>query len=213
MNYRQKINLAKSGDYYSRATLVSPKHLEWLMEYVAKIKNGKMVEAGVARGGCIALCHLANPDLKIIGLDSWEPMPAATDKDDKSKCDPWTGTMTCGKIEDVAANYNKLGASSENLILLKGWLEQTIPNNIELFDDLDILRIDTDLHSSVYYCLQSLYPKLKVGGLVILDDWHFNPKGVRSAVADYFGNKLDTLEIRTHEQERGPAFFYKKGNT
>jgi len=212
MNYKQKINLAKSGDYYNRATLVSPVHLEWLMKYVEKIKMGKMVECGVARGGCIALCHLANPDLIIIGLDSWEPMPAATDKDDRNKCDPWTGTMTCGKIEDVQKNYNKIGSSSENLTLLKGWLEQTIPNNIEMFDDLDILRIDTDLYSSVYFCLDSLYPKIKVGGLIVLDDWHFNPKGVQGAVKDYFGDSYNKIDIQIHESGRGPAFFMKKGN-
>ena len=210
MNYKQKINLANHGDYYSRTTLVSPVHLEWLMKHVSNIQNGKMVECGVARGGCIALCHMANPDLKIIGLDSWEPMPAATDKDDRSKCDPWTGTLTCGKMEDVQKNYDKLGASSKNLTLLKGWLENTIPSNMHMFEDLDILRIDTDLYSSVLFTLKHLYPKVKKGGLVILDDWHFNPKGVQGAVEEYFGNEISSLDILKHEQGRGPAYFFKK---
>jgi hypothetical protein len=210
VSYKNIVKKAKSGDYYSRTTLVYDVHLEWLMKYVEKLEDGKMIEAGVARGGCLALCHYANPKLKIIGLDSWEPMPPATEKDDRAKCDPWTGTMTCGKIEDVATSYKKLGASSKNLTLIKGWLEDTIPNNINMFENLDILRIDTDLYSSVIFTLRSLFPKVKSGGLIILDDWHFNPKGVRGAVNDYFKEQDIDPEIHIHTKGAGPAYFFKK---
>ena len=210
MNYKNLINVAKSGDYYTRTTLVCPIHLEWLMNYVASLGEAKMVECGVARGGCIALCHKANPELVIIGLDSWEPMPKPTSKDDLKKCSPWAGTLTCGKIEDVEKNYKKLGSSMKNLTLLKGWLEDTIPDNMEIFEDLDILRIDTDLYSSVFFTLENLYPKLKPGGLVILDDWHFNPKGVRGATNDYFKKNNIEPEIKVHIKGRGPAYFFKQ---
>lgn len=210
MNYRDKIAKAKHGGMYTRTTLVSPVHLEWLMKYVSGLGSAKMVECGVARGGCIALCHLANPSLQIIGLDSWEPMPQITDKDDKAKCSPWVGTPTSGKIEDVQESYNKLGASSKNLKLIKGWVEDTIPQNEDLFENLDILRIDTDFYSSVYFSLETLYPKLKEGGLVILDDWHFNPSGVRGAVNDFFEKNNISHQIVVHETGRGPAYFFKK---
>ena len=60
------IKKAKLGGHYERTTLVYDIHLNWLMDYVTNLGNGKMVECGVARGGCIALCHIANPDLQII---------------------------------------------------------------------------------------------------------------------------------------------------
>ncbi len=211
MNFKQKVRKAKEGDYYSRTTLVYDVHLEWLMNYVSKLgKGSKMVECGVARGGCIALCHLANPYIKIIGIDSWKPMPNITERDDAKKCTPWVGTLTCGKIEDVQKSYDKLGASSKNLKLIKGWIEDTIPSNLNLFEDLDVLRIDTDFYKSVLFCLNELYPKLKEGGLVILDDWHFNPKGVRGAVKDFFlENNIDPT-ISVHTDGSGPAFFFKR---
>ncbi len=209
MNYKNKIIKAKEGGQYTRTTLVSPVHLEWLMKYVSNLGTGKMVECGVARGGCLALCHLANPSLQIIGLDSWELMPQITEKDDKEKCSPWVGKPTSGKIEDVQKSYNKLGASSKNLKLIKGWIEDTIPQNIDLFENLDILRIDTDFYNSVYYALDKLYPQLKPGGLVILDDWHFNPKGVRGAVNDFFKKNNIKEQIAVHEKGRGPAYFFK----
>jgi O-methyltransferase len=208
---RNIIRKAKEGDYYGRTTLVYDVHLDWLMDYVAKLGDGKMIELGVARGGCLALCHVANPDLQIFGLDSWEPMPNITEKDDAKKCSPWVNTPTSGKMEDVEKSYKKLGADSKNLTLIKGWFDKTVPENIDLFDELDILRIDSDFYESVIFCLRQLYPKLKDGGLVILDDWHFNPKGVRSAFSEYFAEIGQELpQVSVHTEGAGPAYFWKK---
>jgi len=210
MNYKQIIQNAKAGDYYSRATLVYDVHLDWLMNYVSKIKDCKMVECGVARGGCIALCHIANPDMKIIGLDSWDAMPNITEKDDAKKCSTWVGTMTCGRMEDVKKSYQKLGASDKNLELIKGWVENTIPKNIDKFNDLDVLRIDTDFYESVIFILRQLYNKVKPNGLIILDDWHFNPKGVTAAVYEFFAEENINHKIQIHKDGCGPAYFFKE---
>jgi hypothetical protein len=204
------IKKAKLGGHYERTTLVYDIHLNWLMDYVTNLGNGKMVECGVARGGCIALCHIANPDLQIIGLDSWEPMPDITENDDVKQCKPWVGTSIGGKIEDVKTSYTFLGASDENLTLLKGWFDQTIPNNMELFDNLDILRIDSDFYESVLFCLRTLFPKLNSGGLVILDDWAWNPKGVQSAFDEYSKEIGESFKIYVHTNGAGPAYFFKK---
>jgi O-methyltransferase/8-demethyl-8-(2,3-dimethoxy-alpha-L-rhamnosyl)tetracenomycin-C 4'-O-methyltransferase len=210
MTYKNIVKKAKLGDYYSRLTLVYDVHLEWLMHYVAKLGEGKMVETGVARGGCIALCHYANPSLKIIGMDSWEPMPDITNRDDAAKCSPWVNTLTSGKMEQVYDSYKSLGASSKNLTLIKGWLEDTIPKNLNLLNDLDVLRIDTDFYESIIFTLRQLYPKVKDGGLIILDDWHFNPKGVRGALNDYFREQQLDHKISIHTKGAGPAYFFKK---
>ena len=209
---RDIVRKAKAGGYYEKMTLVYDLHLDWLMDYVKGLENGKMVECGVARGGCIALCHVANPSLQIIGLDSWEPMPEITEKDDAKACKPWVGTPTSGKIEDVKTNYKRLNASDKNLTLLKGWFEDTIPENIDMFDNLDILRIDSDFYESILLCLRLLYPKLKSGGLLIMDDWNFNPKGVQAAFNEYFEEigedpgKMHFHKIPTF----GPVWFFKK---
>jgi asparagine synthase (glutamine-hydrolysing) len=206
--YGQLIHKLKKGSTHSRRTLVSPAHLNWLANYVKTLGNGKMVECGVARGGCIALCNKANPNLTIIGLDSWEGMPGPTEEDDKSKCQRWVGSKW-GTEEDVYASYKLIESSSNNLTLIKGWFDKTIPNNIELFNDLDILRIDSDLYTSVKFCLETLYDKVKPKGLIILDDWHFNPSGVRKAVNDFLDNRNINVDIHVHEKGRGPSYFFK----
>ena len=195
--YEDLINKLKWGSEPSR-TLVSPVHLEWLANYVKTLGDGKMVECGVARGGCLALCSKANPQLTIIGLDSWEAMPNITEEDDTNKCSQWVGSEW-GTKNDVYETYNIIKSSAANLTLIEGWFDKTIPANIETFNDLDILRIDSDFYKSVKFCLEQLYSKVKPGGLIILDDWHYNPKGVRKAVHDFLDKSNVKVDIKVHE--------------
>lgn len=209
--YTDLIKKAKEGNLNTRSTLVSPKHLEWLLPYVKNLGKGKMVELGVARGGCLALCGKINPQLIIIGCDSWEGMPNITKEDDENKCKQWVGSKW-GTKEDVYKTFKKFNAPTDNLILLKGWFEDTLPKNIDIFNDLDILRIDSDFYNSVKYCLDMLYDKVKVGGVIIFDDWHFNNKGVKKAFQDFLNNRninIKDIEIKVHEKGRGPSYFFK----
>tara|TARA_B100001057_G_scaffold500688_1_gene617175 strand:+ start:15934 stop:16644 length:711 start_codon:yes stop_codon:yes gene_type:complete len=214
----QSIEIAKkrhSGNQ-KQLTEVGREDLYWLWEIVQKIGKGKMVECGVARGGCLAICSKANPELNIIGLDSWEGMPNITNRDNRNICLPQVGT-TWGTIDDVYNSFKIIGASTDKLTLIKGFVQKTIPTNLELFHDLDILRIDTDFYESVKFCLDTLYDYVKPGGLVILDDWGFNPDGVQGAVNDFFKSKNINPEIQIHKLDtlwhqgryKGPARFWK----
>ena len=140
-------------------------------------------------------------------------MPDCSDKDDIEKCKPWVGTESSGKIEDVEKSYHHLGADNTNLSLVKGWLEDTLPQASYLHRGIDILRIDTDHYQSVFYTLQELYKHVNEGGLIILDDWHFNPKGVRGALNDFSDLLGISFEITIHEEGKGPAYFFKPSTT
>lgn len=209
--YSNLIRQAKAGTINTRTTLVSPAHLEWLLHYVEKLGKSKMVELGVARGGCIALCSKVNPELTVIGCDSWEGMPNITKEDDINKCKKWVGSKW-GTETDVYKTFKKFNVSTDKLILLKGWFENTLPKNIDIFNDLDILRIDSDFYKSVKYCLDMLYDKVKVGGVIIFDDWHFNNKGVKKALHDFLIDRninISDIKIKVHEKGRGPSYFFK----
>ena len=144
----------------------------------------------------------------VIGLDSFQGMPAITNQDNAQKCSPWVGSEN-GKAIDVYTSYSMIAADTKNLKLLEGWFEDTIPANIHLFDNLDILRIDSDFYKSVKYCLETLYDKVRPGGVIIFDDWHFNPDGVRTAAAEFLHKRDIKVNIIPHEQGRGPAYFVK----
>jgi hypothetical protein len=51
--------------------------------------------------------------------------------------------------------------------------------------DLALLRLDTDWYESTRHELEHLYPRLRPGGVLIVDDYgHF--EGARRAVDEYF---------------------------
>ena len=52
-------------------------------------------------------------------------------------------------------------------------------------DTIALLRLDTDLYRSTYHELVHLYPRLSIGGILILDDYGAF-QGVRVAADQYF---------------------------
>jgi len=65
-------------------------------------------------------------------------------------------------------------------------VEQTLINNQP--EKISLLRLDTDFYESTKSELEILYPKLVVGGIILIDDYgHW--KGCRKAVDDYFKNE------------------------
>jgi hypothetical protein len=67
---------------------------------------------------------------------------------------------------------------------------------------ISILRLDTDWYQSTYHELVHLYPRLTIGGVLIIDDYGYW-KGARKAVDDYIaGNKLKLLLNRVDSTAR-----------
>jgi len=199
--------------------LVSPSDLQWLASHVVTLGAGKMIECGVARGGTLALCHKVNPELNIIGIDSWDVIlgdvlkNGVTEKDDQSRCRKWVGDRSvCGTVADVYETYKMINSSTENLKLIKGYFTDSIPPNLHLFDDIDVLRLDCDFYEPITFCLEMLYDKVKQGGIIILDDWHFNPTGVRLATYEFLARKnvkVQILRAPGAKPDHGGVHFFK----
>jgi hypothetical protein len=83
------------------------------------------------------------------------------------------------------------GYDSEKVFFVKGKVEETLPAHAP--DRISLLRLDTDWYESTYHELTHLYPRLTVGGVLIIDDYgHW--AGARRAVDDFIGkNKLRLL--------------------
>jgi hypothetical protein len=64
-----------------------------------------------------------------------------------------------------------------------GRVEDTIPG--EAPETISLLRLDTDWYESTRHELEHLYPRLSLGGVLVLDDYgHW--RGAREAVDEYF---------------------------
>jgi hypothetical protein len=123
--------------------------------------------------------------------DTYEGMPAATDNDrdylDQSGgCKQGAGAAS---LKEVQANIFSTGYPKNQIHLIKGMVEETIPKITPR--QISLLRLDTDWYESTKHELTFLFPLLQPGGVLIIDDYgHW--QGARKATDEYFHeNKLD----------------------
>jgi O-methyltransferase len=185
-------------------TTVEPMYsLYQSVQYV--IKNnipGDFVECGVWKGGSamlIAKTLVASniTNRKIYLYDTFEGMSEPTEKDVDFKGENASKLLTdsdkfsqksvwCySAIDEVKNNLYTTNYPSENLIFVKGKVEDTIPTTIPT--QISLLRLDTDWHESTHHEFVHLFPILSKQGVLIVDDYgHW--KGAREATDQYFSD-------------------------
>lgn len=173
-------------------TMIGLKRLDNIEFCINQIlKNGipgDLIETGVWRGGATifmkAVLKINDVNDRVIWVaDSFEglPVPDVTnypaDKGDRH----YTIDELQVSMEQVRHNFQKYGLLDDNVKFLKGWFKDTLP--AAPIKNLALLRIDGDMYESTMDALKNLYPKLSVGGYVIIDDF-LNESCVK-AVEDY----------------------------
>ncbi len=171
--------------------------------YVIKNKiPGDIVECGVWKGGsmmlsALTLIKMKDTTRKIFLYDTYEGMPEPTHYDLRTydlfkaseKYEEFkkrNEKCMYAPLEEVKKNLYNTGYPSNNLVFVKGRVENTIPKIIP--EKISILRLDTDWYESSYHVLNHLFQKLSVKGMLILDDYgHW--KGAKLATDKYFQEK------------------------
>ncbi len=167
-------------------------------EYVIKNKiPGDIVECGVWKGGSMMLTSLIllksnEINRKIYLYDTYEGMSKPTDHDvsfdnikaqnNKNKFKKEKIQWVFAPLEEVKQNLYSTGYPKENLIFIKGKVENTIPGTIP--NKISILRLDTDWYESTYHELNHLFPLLSENGILIIDDYGYW-KGAKEATDKY----------------------------
>ena len=169
---------------------------------------GCFTECGVWRGGSAMLIAMmlskrGLSDRKIYLYDTFEGMPApgANDVDMHGKDaaalmheteDAKETSVWCLADEaDVRRNMALTGYNPDNIVFIKGKVEETIPQILP-DDAIALLRLDTDWYESTRHELIHLYPKLAGRGVLIVDDYgHW--EGCRKAVDEYFAENKVTM--------------------
>lgn len=170
---------------------------------------GAFVECGLWRGGSLMAILLrlrqhGISDRDIVGFDTFAGMtkPTREDVDFKGKAAgsrTWVNTLakvTVNKLakvtklkgssgvsrDEVFALLASTGYAPERIHLVEGPVEDTLPAHAP--KTIALLRLDTDFYVSTRHELEHLYPRIPVGGVLIIDDYgHF--KGARKAVDEY----------------------------
>jgi O-methyltransferase len=162
---------------------------------------GDFVECGVMRGGhaiiAAAMFNLYKSTRKVYLLDTFGGMTTPTEKDKD------TATNTLAKstfnklqrdshndwcyasLDDVKANFRNAGLWDGNIMFIQGDVAVTLEVPDDLPERIAVLRLDTDWYESTKKELEILYPRLSVGGVLLVDDYgHW--AGAREAVDEYF---------------------------
>ena len=168
--------------------------------------QGSMVECGVWKGINLVLFQKLVEKynlkkFKIFAYDTFEgtPMPTALDitKDgtpmkeeyNYNKKDDGTSGWNNASLNEVKKNYFENTLPNENLILIKGKVEDVLLDSNNIPEYISILKLDTCLYEGTKIELERLFPKVQKGGAIIIDNY-FNYKGVKKATDEYFVSKL-----------------------
>ena len=172
--------------------------------------QGDFCECGVWKGGSSMMMALTLrkhhiTDRKIYLYDTFEGMSEPTEEDKAltgesaerllEMQDKYTDqSIWCySGIDEVKKNLLSTGYPSDQLVFIKGKVEDTLP--VQRPGNLAILRLDTDWYESTKIELQLLYPLLQDSGILIIDDFgHW--EGAKKAVIEYFSDEKNYLFIQ-----------------
>jgi O-methyltransferase len=173
-------------------TMVGLRRLDNLQQCVTDVLEhevpGDLIETGVWRGGA---CIFMRAVLKAYGdrerqvwvADSFRGLP----KPDPGRVEDvedalWQQSFLAVPLEQVKHNFRRYGLLDDRVRFLPGWFSDTLPE--APIDKISVMRLDGDLYDSTMVALRSLYPKLSIGGYVIVDDYHA-VRGCRAAVDEF----------------------------
>ena len=165
--------------------------------------EGDIVECGVWKGGSSILAKLAHTDASMRrqfilfdtfgGMTKPEPvdiscMPSESALREYNKGIRAThNDYAYSSLEEVIGNFKNLGIFDEDVVFHRGPVEETLRDAANLPDRIALLRLDTDWYASTKIELEVLYPRLSIGGVLLIDDYgHW--EGARKAVSEYLSN-------------------------
>lgn len=202
-------------------TYLSDKKLVSITKTCHSIKesnlSGIFLEAGCALGGsAILISKLKGSVRPFFIYDVFGMIPPPTQKDTRDVHNRYQ-TIIEGKssgiggnkyygyeenlYEVVQSNLKNFGINSEeqSVTLIKGLVQKTL----EINQPVAFAHIDVDWYDPVKTCLERVFPKLVIGGSIILDDYH-DWGGCRKATDEYLrkivgqfvlDDSLDSMKI------------------
>jgi O-methyltransferase len=137
---------------------------------------GDLIETGVWRGGATIFMRAilkVHGDIrrKVFVADSFQGLPPPNElKYPQDTGDTLHSFQELAiPLERVRDNFARYGLLDEQVSFLKGWFRDTLP--AAPIERLAVARLDGDMYESTLDALVNLYPKLSVGGYLIVDDY------------------------------------------
>lgn len=177
-------------------TMMGDARLDNLQQCVTSVLednvSGDLIETGVWRGGGAILMRAVLAvhgvsDRTVWLADSFQGLPAP-DVDQyplDAGIDLSGFPVLAVTVEEVKANFARYGLLDDKVRFLPGWFKDTLPT--APLEQLAVVRLDGDLYESTMDAMTALYPKLSVGGYLIVDDYNHPglAKACGQAIRDY----------------------------
>ena len=132
--------------------------LRWVMEEEKPAQGDNLLwlEFGVWKGDTIRYIS-GFTDQKIYGFDSFEGLPEF-----------WRTGFEAGAFSE----QGKLPSVPENVGLVKGWFEDTLPMFLEEQNKkrISFVHLDADLYSSTKFVLSSIASRLSTDAIIVFDE-------------------------------------------
>lgn len=173
-------------------TLLSPDRISNLIKFsnYAAPLGGYMAEFGCYRGGSLEILAKHNPCSNIFGIDSFDGLPKASEHDFHRE----------GDFADVdfhaTAGFFKI--MYPNVRLVKGF-SPAVFSFFDAHSNFCFAHIDVDLYQSVLDGLDFFVPRMRNGGIILLDDYKQNSTpGCEKAINDFLSRAEITI---SHSEE------------
>lgn len=201
------MTLQEIADIAQQYSMTNSKNI---METITSMKDlaereieGDFVECGVWKGGHVIAALLSSPTVKHYWLfDTFDGMTEPGEQDFKRGAHATTmakyrklgiKNWCRAELEEVQRNIAPYQQEDQHLHYVVGPVEQTLVSH-PLPDKISLLRLDTDFYASTKIELETLWPRLVPGGILIIDDYK-SWQGCQQACDEFFQGSVEFKSI------------------
>ncbi len=161
-------------------------HLDMLAKMVTRAEKGAILEFGVFTATSTNTLADAIAPRRVYGFDSFEGL-----REDWAGHDMLAGAFDLGK---------RLPAVRENVQLVAGWVQDTLPSFLTGLGDEQIafVHFDLDTYESTRFTLETITPKLAKRVMFVFDEYHSYPgwkNGEKKAFEEWVARTGATYKI------------------
>jgi O-methyltransferase len=197
LGYSKTNRLRRDGECWpaQALTMIGEKRAENILDMVEMALQtsvpGCFVDCGVWRGGSTILMasatmHAPFPLRRVFCCDTFDGFPPEDAAADGVMC-PTALKVSQHEVED---NFRKCDVPMGCVTFLRGKVQDTLK---AINEPVAMLRVDVDNYEATLACLETLYTRIPVDGVVIIDDYGDKSYKCRSAV-DFFRTKNNIRE-------------------
>lgn len=133
-----------------------------------KLADHSIIEFGSFRGGSAifmaTLLKRLYPEAKFYACDTFEGMPPTDSDIDLHRA----GDFSSSNMNEINEISKSLGL--DNLVTVKGLVEDTFPSQFSADQKFALAHIDLDIYHPIKYIQRAVYPYMTKGGYIVHDD-------------------------------------------